>query len=97
MTATFRSENGALSIVLRGDLAALLQFALDKQKPSSPSATGLSLLSQGSLGERTGFGLYRAGTANKTESPKILILIVFLSDLFHRTGACDEHQTAHEA
>ena len=46
---------GALSIMLRGDLAALLRFASNKQKPSDLSAAGLGLLSQGSLVAGTGF------------------------------------------
>ena len=43
-------ENGELSIVLRGDLAAMLSFAADKKKPGTISGTGLSVFgSQGSL------------------------------------------------
>jgi site-specific DNA recombinase len=45
---TLVPEDGVLSIVLRGDLAALLSFAADKQKPSGLSATGLGFPSQGS-------------------------------------------------
>jgi site-specific DNA recombinase len=52
---TLVPEAGALSIVLRGDLAALLSFASNKQKPSDLSAAGLGLLVQGSLVAGTGF------------------------------------------
>jgi hypothetical protein len=42
-------ENGELSIVLRGDLAAMLSFAINK-KPGTNVGTGFSVLgSQGSL------------------------------------------------
>ena len=52
---TLVPEAGALSIVLRGDLAALLLFASNKQRPSGLTAAGLGLLVQGSLVAGTGF------------------------------------------
>ena len=51
-------EDGKLSVVLRGDLAAMLAFAANKKKPGAPSLeAGLAraLLSQESLGAGTGF------------------------------------------
>jgi hypothetical protein len=47
-----RLENGDLAIVLRGDFAAMLSFASNKQKPGAPAReAGLSesLLSQASV------------------------------------------------
>ena len=52
------SEDGKLSVVLRGDLAAMLAVAAHKKKPGAPSLeAGLAeaLLAQESLGAGTGF------------------------------------------
>ena len=46
-------ESGALAIVLRGDLAAMLSFAADKAKPGAPFRE--AGLVQGSLVAGTGF------------------------------------------
>ena len=51
-------EDGKLSVVLCGDLAAMLAFAAHKKKPGAPlleAGLARGLLSQGSLGAGTGF------------------------------------------